>query len=99
MLLFVFIFSQLPSHEYVGELLLSLNYFPTTQRLTIVVLKARNLKIDTKSGLWGEFAVIRDLVDNKYVVLYCIRLEGNNRLILACGYFLSRSFWICQPIP
>jgi len=44
---------KMPSHEYVGELLLSLNYYPTTQRLTIVILKARNLKIETTSGLWG----------------------------------------------
>lgn len=48
-------FSQKPPHEYVGELLLSLNYFPTTQRLTIVILKARNLKIESTSGLWGEY--------------------------------------------
>ena len=47
----------MPSHEYVGELLLSLNYFPTTQRLTIVILKARNLKIESTSGLWGEFSI------------------------------------------
>lgn len=47
----------MPSHEYVGELLLSLNYFPTTQRLTIVILKARNLKIESQSGLWGKFAL------------------------------------------
>lgn len=46
---------QKPPHEYVGELLLSLNYFPTTQRLTIVILKARNLKIESTSGLWGEY--------------------------------------------
>lgn len=45
--------SKKPAHEYVGELLVSLNYFPTTQRLTIVILKARNLKIDSTSGLWG----------------------------------------------
>lgn len=41
------------SHEHAGELLVSLNYFPTTQRLTIVILKARNLKIETQTGLWG----------------------------------------------
>ena len=52
-----FFFTQMPSHEYVGELLLSLNYFPTTQRLTIVILKARNLKIESTSGLWGEFSI------------------------------------------
>ena len=45
---------QKPPHEYVGELLVSLNYFPTTQRLTIVILKARNLKIESTSGLWGK---------------------------------------------
>ncbi|PFX31542.1 synaptotagmin-1-like [Stylophora pistillata] len=45
--------SKKPAHQYVGELLVSLNYFPTTQRLTIVILKARNLKVDSTSGLWG----------------------------------------------
>lgn len=49
---------QKPPHEYVGELLVSLNYFPTTQRLTIVILKARNLKIESTSGLWGMYHVI-----------------------------------------
>ena len=49
---------QKPPHEYVGELLVSLNYFPTTQRLTIVILKARNLKIESTSGLWGKCHVI-----------------------------------------
>ena len=49
---------QKPPHEYVGELLVSLNYFPTTQRLTIVILKARNLKIESTSGLWGKYHVI-----------------------------------------
>ncbi|EDO31748.1 predicted protein, partial [Nematostella vectensis] len=44
--------------DYVGEVLLSLNYFPTTQRLTIVVLKARNLKIDNVSGLWGPLVKV-----------------------------------------
>lgn len=57
----------MPSHEYVGELLLSLNYYPTTQRLTIVILKARNLKIETTSGLWGKFSVY--LYNSK--AIYC----------------------------
>lgn len=45
--------TEASSHEHVGELLLSLNYFPTTQRLTIVILKARNLRIESQTGLWG----------------------------------------------
>lgn len=55
-------FLQKPPHEYVGELLASLNYFPTTQRLTIVILKARNLKIESTSGLWGKYQS-RDLAE------------------------------------
>lgn len=51
---FYYLSLQKPPHEYVGELLVSLNYFPTTQRLTIVILKARNLKIESTSGLWGK---------------------------------------------
>ncbi|KAK3729472.1 hypothetical protein QZH41_009382, partial [Actinostola sp. cb2023] len=53
--------------EYVGDVLLSLNYFPTTQRLTIVVLKARKLKIDSTSGLWGPLVKVFFQVNKKRI--------------------------------
>lgn len=33
-----------------GELMFSLSYLPTAERLTVVVVKARNLKIDRENG-------------------------------------------------
>ncbi|XP_031569803.1 synaptotagmin-5-like [Actinia tenebrosa] len=53
--------------EYVGDILLSLNYFPTTQRLTIVVLKARQLKIESTTGLWGPLVKVFFNVNKKRV--------------------------------
>ncbi|KXJ11754.1 Synaptotagmin-12 [Exaiptasia diaphana] len=54
-------------HEYVGDVLLSLNYFPTTQRLTVVVLKARKLKVQSISGLWGPLVKVFFLVNKRRV--------------------------------
>lgn len=33
-----------------GELMFSLSYLPTAERLTVVVVKARNLKLDRENG-------------------------------------------------
>ena len=38
-----------------GELLVSLSYLPTAERLTVVIMKARNLKqprASSKIGIW-----------------------------------------------
>ena len=50
-----------------GDLLLSLNYFPTAGRLTVVIMRARDLKIEHKTGAWGVFVKVMFLYNQKRV--------------------------------
>ena len=44
-----------PIKEKLGELLVSLTYFPAKNTLTIVILKAKNLKAKDINGKSGKF--------------------------------------------
>ncbi|XP_017156738.1 uncharacterized protein LOC108165178 [Drosophila miranda] len=63
-----------------GELMFSLSYLPTAERLTIVVVKARNLKLDVEQPS-------ADIVQNVFVKVY---LMNNEKKVLKKRTSLKR---------
>ncbi|BFG02805.1 uncharacterized protein DMAD_02215 [Drosophila madeirensis] len=63
-----------------GELMFSLSYLPTAERLTIVVVKARNLKLDVEQSS-------PDIVQNVFVKVY---LMNNDKKVLKKRTSLKR---------
>ena len=50
-----FVFLVFQRHGSLGDLLFSISYLPTAERLTIVIMKARNLKTMDISGSAGKW--------------------------------------------
>ncbi|XP_017112738.1 uncharacterized protein LOC108136227 isoform X2 [Drosophila elegans] len=68
-----------------GELMFSLSYLPTAERLTIVVVKARNLKLDADQPV--DLPESMDTVNSIFVKVY---LMDNDRKVLKKRTSLKR---------
>ncbi|XP_018796620.1 PREDICTED: uncharacterized protein LOC108973671 [Bactrocera latifrons] len=68
-----------------GELMFSLSYLPTAERLTIVVVKARNLKTEIKEG--GSKVMTPQQVQSVFVKVY---LMNNEKKVLKKRTSLKR---------
>nr|XP_036227562.1 uncharacterized protein LOC106624026 [Bactrocera oleae]XP_036227563.1 uncharacterized protein LOC106624026 [Bactrocera oleae] len=68
-----------------GELMFSLSYLPTAERLTIVVVKARNLKMEIKEG--GTKVTAPQQVQSVFVKVY---LMNNEKKVLKKRTSLKR---------
>ncbi|XP_050329388.1 uncharacterized protein LOC126758943 [Bactrocera neohumeralis] len=68
-----------------GELMFSLSYLPTAERLTIVVVKARNLKTEIKEG--GSKVIAPQQVQSVFVKVY---LMNNEKKVLKKRTSLKR---------
>ena len=73
---FGFCFLQQESAE-LGEILLSLSYLPTAERLTVVVMKAKDLRVPVTTPSSGEICSIN----------YTITCIGQRSIV--CVYYCS----------
>jgi len=69
--------------EY-GEIMFSLSYLPTAERLTVVVVKARNLRFTQTRETGDPFVKVRMLV-SIFVQIICSTQSFNHALTLECN--------------